>query len=94
MSEVLNAIHAQNSYENFPISDWIPDLQGWGQGSPIFEQVIKGKRPATIIEVGTWKGASGIRMATLLKQHGLPASRIICVRYLARLRRELAQQHK
>jgi predicted O-methyltransferase YrrM len=79
MSELLHAIHTQNPYENFPISDWKPDLQGWSEDSPIFEQVIKVKRPATIVEVGTWKGASAIRMATLLKQNGLPASRIVCV---------------
>jgi len=35
-------------------------------------------RPVTIIEVGTWKGASACRMASISKSLGIPA-RILCV---------------
>lgn len=41
------------------------DLQGWNSYGPIFEAVISRVQPKTIIEVGSWKGASAIHMARL-----------------------------
>ena len=54
------------------------DIQGWGANHGIFKQVIKLLRPSTIVELGTWKGASAIHMATLCKQAGITAQ-ILCV---------------
>jgi predicted O-methyltransferase YrrM len=55
------------------------DLQGWGQDSPIFEHVISTYRPSRMIEVGTWKGASAIRTAGLMKRYGIAGPQLICV---------------
>jgi predicted O-methyltransferase YrrM len=54
------------------------DLQGWGSNHGIFRQVVKNLRPVTIIELGTWKGASAIHMAGLCKEYGI-AAQILCV---------------
>lgn len=73
-------IHAKNPYKGFAAEQFATDLQGWGFGSPIFEHVIKKYRPSTMIEVGTWKGASAIEMAGLMKAIGNPeGSQLICV---------------
>lgn len=54
------------------------DVQGWGSNHGIFKQVIKHYKPATVIELGTWKGASAIHMAGLFKEEGIDAQ-ILCV---------------
>jgi hypothetical protein len=41
------------------------DLQGWNSDAPIFEKWIGQINPEVIIEVGTWKGRSALRMAGL-----------------------------
>ena len=74
----MSTIHHSDPYKDFPIRDWASDPRGWNEGSPIFEEVIKVLRPTKIIEVGTWKGASALRMAALLKKYELGAE-IVCV---------------
>ena len=74
----MSTIHRRDPYKDFPINDWTSDLRGWNEGSPIFEEVIKVLRPAKIIEVGTWKGASALGMAALLKKYGLTGE-VVCV---------------
>lgn len=54
------------------------DVQGWGSNHGIFKQAIKHYKPATVIELGTWKGASAIHMAGLFKEEGI-AAQILCV---------------
>ncbi len=54
------------------------DLQGWDSDNPLFKQVISDIRPALIVEVGTWKGASAIHMAGICRQLGLDAE-IVCI---------------
>src|SRR5262245_46278110 len=72
MTDWMQEIHRSNIYEGF---DPLPlDLDGWGEQSPIFEYVCEVIKPQTIIEVGTWKGASALRMAALMKQ-----GTIVCV---------------
>ena len=75
----MELIHAENPYRGFPSDQFATDLQGWGQESPIFEEVISTYRPSQIIEVGTWKGASAIRMAELMKRHHVLKPQLICV---------------
>lgn len=40
-----------------------------GATRPIFERIIAHLKPRSIIEVGTWNGASALHMAKLMKQH-------------------------
>ncbi|NJO30621.1 MAG: hypothetical protein HC874_26075 [Richelia sp. SL_2_1] len=60
--------------------NWINnlDIQGWNSDSTIFPEMIKEVEPKLIIEVGTWKGASAIHMASLVKFLNLD-TKIVCV---------------
>ncbi len=71
-------MHARNPYEGFDFAGIPFDPSGWGSTSPIFRKLIEEKRPRLIIEVGTWKGGSALRMADILKEIKSPAQ-IICV---------------
>jgi hypothetical protein len=75
----MDEIHSRDPYAGFPIDQFAPDLQGWNESSPIFDEVVKVVKPRRVIEVGTWKGASAIRMAQLLKQYGVAGAQIVCV---------------
>lgn len=57
------------------------DTQGWGSTDPSFEEIIDIVRPKTIVEVGTWKGASAINMANLCREKGAEFGEfeIVCV---------------
>lgn len=66
------------SYDGFDASAHALDLQGWNEKHPIFESLINELRPSTIIEVGTWKGASALHMAALARRHNKDCV-ILCV---------------
>lgn len=77
--EILREIHGgQSPYADLDQGIGASTPDGWGQSSPIFEQLIQNGRPNFIIEVGTWKGASAIHMANLAAGLGL-ACPILCV---------------
>lgn len=54
-------------------------LKGWGSTGAVFEHLIRKVQPKTIIEVGTFLGASALHMANLTRQLGLKDTQIICV---------------
>jgi predicted O-methyltransferase YrrM len=54
------------------------DMQGWNSTHQIFASLIQKLKPATIIEVGTWKGASAIHMANLQRDSGIEGT-ILCI---------------
>lgn len=54
------------------------DVQGWGSDAPLFAELIGETQPRLIIEVGTWKGASALHMASVCDALDLP-TRIVCV---------------
>jgi predicted O-methyltransferase YrrM len=63
----------------FPIpysDDVFPMAQGWNSEHPIFQRIVSKYVAPTIIEVGTWHGASAIQMARNLP-NGM--GRIYCV---------------
>jgi len=72
----MNLINT-NIYDNIPPSN-VEEVQGWNSYNAIFQELITEKRPDTIIEVGTWLGASAINMAKIIKQLGLN-TKIYCV---------------
>ena len=74
----VEEIYGQSPYANFDEKAWKYDLQGWGSTEPVFQELIEEIKPKTIIEVGTWKGASAINMASLTKKSGLKST-IFCV---------------
>lgn len=75
----MRQIHADNPYLGFPTEKFPTDFQGWGYNSPIFEHVVSTYRPLRMIEVGTWKGASAIKTADLMKRYHIPEPQLICV---------------
>jgi hypothetical protein len=79
MMQWLYEINERNPYDGFTLDAYDVDLQGWGFESAIFEHVIATYRPELLIEIGTWKGASANRMASLLKQYRVPNAQLICI---------------
>ena len=72
----LDILHPTSPFDG--IDDVPTDAQGWGHDHPIFERLIAEVKPSLIVEVGTWKGASSLRMAELLKKYEIDG-RIIAV---------------
>lgn len=65
-------------WTHFPYATYPRDMQGWGSNAPIFGELIAETRPRLIIEVGTWKGASALHMASICSNIPLP-TQILCV---------------
>ncbi|XP_010251814.1 PREDICTED: uncharacterized protein LOC104593592 [Nelumbo nucifera] len=70
-------------YESFPPPHISPLLRpkrikGWGSTGAVFENLIRKVKPRTIIEVGTFLGASAIHMAEKARQLGL-RTQILCI---------------
>ena len=76
--DLMEAIHGTDVYKDFEFGSFPCDLQGWGGDSPAFAELIKAVRPALVIEVGTWKGASAVSMADAAEREGLSTT-IVCV---------------
>lgn len=76
--QLVSRIFGADPYVGFDATQYPLDLHGWGSQDPNFAAVIEEVRPKLIIEVGTWKGASAIHMAGLMKERGFPCN-IICV---------------
>ncbi len=78
VKSVSALIHRVDPYEGFDASAFDLDLQGWASTHPIFEKVIDQLKPKLVIEVGTWKGASAVHMAGLIRKYGLDCE-IVCI---------------
>ncbi|GAB4844645.1 hypothetical protein Ancab_038047, partial [Ancistrocladus abbreviatus] len=70
-------------YENFPpahVSGLLKQkrIRGWGSNGAVFENLIRKVQPRTIIELGTFLGASATHMGELTRKLGLKAQ-ILCV---------------
>jgi cephalosporin hydroxylase len=78
-ANLMQAIHGKDIYEGFDYLAYPFDPAGWGCESPAFETLIQRVRPKLIIEVGTWKGGSALRMADLLMKNGLAETPVLCV---------------
>ena len=72
------ALHATDPYSDFDPAPFPADVQGWGGESPAFKALITEVKPALVIEVGTWKGASAITMAEAARDAGLP-TQVLCI---------------
>lgn len=53
-------------------------VKGWGSKGAVFENLIRRVRPRTVIEVGTFLGASALHMAELTRKLGLQ-TQILCI---------------
>lgn len=76
--QIRTMLHAVDPYEGFDASKYSTDLHGWGSESAAFRELIQAIKPRLVVEVGTWKGASAIRMAEEIASAGLDAQ-ILCI---------------
>lgn len=67
----------QHIYEGIEAAASI-EVAGWNSTNPAFAQIIGEIKPQTIVEVGTWLGASAIHMAQRCADIGI-TPRIYCV---------------
>lgn len=75
--ELIEVLHkGVNPYEGI-VADK-PDVMGWDSNHIWLSETVEHLNPRTIIEVGTFKGASAIEIARLLKAAQLDAA-IICI---------------
>ncbi|MFS8027497.1 putative S-adenosyl-L-methionine-dependent methyltransferase [Helianthus anomalus] len=81
---ILNRIfNGSSPYQDFPQAHIKPLLRhkwikGWGSTGLVFKNLINKVQPKTIIEIGTFLGASAIHMAELTHQLGLQ-TQILCI---------------
>ena len=71
-------LHATDPYAGFDPTPWPLDLHGWGDQSAAFGELVRQVRPKLVVEVGTWKGASALRIAEELVAANLDAQ-ILCI---------------
>lgn len=76
--DFLNAMDLNLDYRSIDVKGLSKDTQGWGDQDEIFDYVFTHWWPKIILEVGTWKGASAIRMADLQRDMGIDGL-IICI---------------
>jgi predicted O-methyltransferase YrrM len=67
-----------NPYEGFDVAGRQLDITGWQSHHPWFEGIIAQVKPRAILEIGTWKGASAIHMASAARRAN-PQAEILCV---------------
>jgi SAM-dependent methyltransferase len=76
-SGLIRKLHPINPYSDFPYTDYPADLPE-AEADDVLDRLIGDLRPRLVIEVGCWKGAAAIRMASLLKRQGDDAA-VVCV---------------
>ena len=77
-AQLMHKLHGGAPYEE--LTELRPlDIQGWNSEDPSFEQLISDVRPHSILEVGTWKGASALHMARVCDGLALSETPIVCV---------------
>ena len=76
-AELLRRLHPTDPYAGFPLGDHPPDLQG-GAETDFLPKLVADLRPRVAIEVGSWKGATAVRLASLLRAQGQDPA-VVCV---------------
>ncbi|MEY4967016.1 MAG: hypothetical protein RL274_2599 [Pseudomonadota bacterium] len=59
--------------KDFPAHRFPTDLQGWHSQHPYLTRAIVETRPAIVVEIGVWKGASVVTMAKEMQRQKLDA---------------------
>lgn len=78
-NEIVRRIYEADPFDAFDPGEYEVDLHGWGANSETFEQLLEEHRPRLVIEVGTWKGASAVRMANIGTALDIENMVIVCV---------------
>lgn len=70
--ELIDALwRGFDPFAGFPEHLYEVDLQGWGESHPYLTDAVVELHPRILVEVGVWKGASVIKMASKLKELGI-----------------------
>jgi cephalosporin hydroxylase len=78
IEQEFRSLGIDKDYSGMDFSDLSFDPSGWGQSHAIFEIVMRDVRPKLVIEVGTWKGASLLRMFEAARSLGID-TKFICI---------------
>ena len=78
LRRVRDVIFERPPYDGFDAAKWPSDMQGWHSDHPILNRAIERIRPASILEIGSWKGRSAINMARHTRALGLNCE-VVCV---------------
>ena len=62
--------------KDFPHTRFPADLQGWHSDHPYLSRAIAAVKPAVVVEIGVWKGASVVTMAREIQKLGLDCALI------------------
>ena len=66
--DLMQRLHGTDIYADF-VPTFAEDHQGWNSQHPVFVEIISEFKPAVVIDVGVWKGASTVYLAGLVRQH-------------------------
>lgn len=78
VKEFIVELMGTDPYDGFDVTSRKLELTGWQSHHPWFEGIISQLKPRTILEVGTWRGASAIHMAQLARKYVADAE-VLCV---------------
>lgn len=60
---------------HLPPADLLPaDYQGWNHENAIFDRLVREVDPTNVVEVGTWKGMSAMRLYNAMRAIKLPVA--------------------
>lgn len=76
--DLVVGLMGSSPYDGFDPAPWPLDVTGWGSTHPWFNDILAQFKPRSILEVGTWKGASAINMARQARRHVADAQ-VLCV---------------
>ena len=78
MKPTMSKIYKANPYADFDLTAYPIDMQGWGFEDSVFGLAIAALQPSTIIEVGSWKGMSAMKMARIVKALAIDCE-LVCI---------------
>ena len=70
--------HGQDPFSHFPKNLFEVDTQGWGSTHHYLLESFIDRKPAVVIEIGVWKGASSIVLASELRRLNIDGV-VLCV---------------
>jgi Methyltransferase domain len=78
LDEAFASIGLTRDYSALDLDGLTLDVVFWTEDTPIYESLFAEARPALVIEVGSWKGASVLQMDEVSRRLGLE-TRFVCV---------------
>jgi predicted O-methyltransferase YrrM len=74
-ARIIDQLFPVNPYRDFDPTSLPLDLQSWGADDGVLAEAARAVSARLVVEVGTWKGASAVRLAKLLPDDGA----LICI---------------